>query len=270
MPLPEDIDLDGGWELPFFDTPCLAPGQFALSCCCPCYETVVQRQRMLEYFQEDYVCCVGLCPWHKFLWKEVPRENAGMCIYAEACCCTTLAMSANRFLLQTRLSRKNTSCDECLLAPACCVTWGTWCVKCAGCEHYCAAMCCACCGMREMELICCDSCMAFCCCYGCAMTQQDAELAAAATQGSFGGAPKKLMDELGMRYPHLLLPRIDPSFQLPSTSRAGTSLPQPAPSSDDVAPAPSSEDAAKSTEVSVALPKPALKTAPAAIEMPAS
>merc|ERR1719394_330118 len=59
---------------------------------------------------EPYVCCAGLCPCGPL--GQPQDEN---CVYAEVCCCLGMALSGNRWMLQTRFLKQNDPCDDCLI-----------------------------------------------------------------------------------------------------------------------------------------------------------
>jgi hypothetical protein len=44
-------------------------------------------------------------------------------MWVEACCCTGLAISGNRYLIQTRFDRMNTACDDCIIWTVCLASW---------------------------------------------------------------------------------------------------------------------------------------------------
>lgn len=95
-------------------SPCHSPGTFCCSCICAPCKTCTQRHEILDVISEQYVCCGGLCPCCCF--KEPMDKN---CIYLEVCCCPTMALVGNRFLIQSRFLKKNDPCDNCLISMAC-------------------------------------------------------------------------------------------------------------------------------------------------------
>merc|ERR1719264_2313058 len=80
-----------------------------------------ERQELLQMTGEQYVCCAGLCPCGPL--AEPQNEN---CVYAEACCCLGLAITGNRWMLQTRYLKQNDPCDDCLI----CCNAALGCVAC--------------------------------------------------------------------------------------------------------------------------------------------
>jgi len=120
MPIQQEIvgSLTGEWQTGLFEAPAKAPLPFALGCCCPCFYAGQQRLQILDLVGEHYVCCAGLCPC-----GPLAQPQDRNCAYAESCCCTGLAISGNRYILQTRLDRKNTPADDCLLWTTCLAPW---------------------------------------------------------------------------------------------------------------------------------------------------
>lgn len=98
------------WQVKMFDTPCSEPGKFLYGCCCPCCSTLAQRTELLEMTGEPYVCCAGLCPCGPL--AEQQDQN---CLYCEVCCCLGMAVSGNRWMLQTRYLKQNDPCDDCII-----------------------------------------------------------------------------------------------------------------------------------------------------------
>merc|ERR1719476_546351 len=88
-----------------------------------------QRAQILDTIHEPYVCCGGMFPC---CCLAEPQDRC--CIALEACCCPSLAVAANRFLIQTRFDRKNTECDDCILWLACLTPLVTCLCQCVGVE----------------------------------------------------------------------------------------------------------------------------------------
>mmetsp|Transcript_141860 Transcript_141860/g.441031 ORF Transcript_141860/g.441031 Transcript_141860/m.441031 type:complete len:208 (+) Transcript_141860:93-716(+) len=129
MPIKEEISsqFEGQWQIGLFEAPIKAPGWFCCGCCCSCCLTCRQRLEILDIIGEPYVCCGGLCPCGPL--GEPQDRN---CIYLETCCCPSLAISANRYLIQTRFDRENTCCDDCLIWTMCICSWALCIAKCVG------------------------------------------------------------------------------------------------------------------------------------------
>jgi len=85
---------------------------FAYGCVCCCCAIGQQRMELLDVTGEPYVCCAGIasmpcCPCPDNM-PAIP------CVWVEAFCCPQMALSANRFIIQSRFGLQNTSCDDCL------------------------------------------------------------------------------------------------------------------------------------------------------------
>eukprot|EP00397_Hematodinium_sp_SG-2012_P050585 GEMP01058862.1.p1 GENE.GEMP01058862.1~~GEMP01058862.1.p1 ORF type:complete len:232 (+),score=38.90 GEMP01058862.1:259-954(+) len=124
MPVPEEINdaLGGEFGIPMQETPCREPICCCIGCWCPCCASYYQREQLLEITGEEYVCCAGSCGCCG-LDKPMPKVP---CLCLETCCCTWMAITSNRFMVQTRFGKRNTPCDECIIMFAvccsCCVT----------------------------------------------------------------------------------------------------------------------------------------------------
>ncbi|CAJ1457207.1 unnamed protein product [Effrenium voratum] len=116
MPVKQELTTacTGHWKTELFNAPCEAPLPFVYGCCCICCATYQQRTELLDLTGEPYVCCAGLCPC---CGLEQPQDRSCLCI--EVCCCPGLAMSANRFMVQTRFDKENTPCDDCIITGTC-------------------------------------------------------------------------------------------------------------------------------------------------------
>mmetsp|Transcript_3791 Transcript_3791/g.14053 ORF Transcript_3791/g.14053 Transcript_3791/m.14053 type:complete len:271 (-) Transcript_3791:287-1099(-) len=115
MPIKGEVaaQLTGRWKHQMFEAPCEAPVQCLYGCLCTCCAVYQQREELLKITGEPYICCAGLCPCGPL--GEPQDKN---CLVIEACCCTGWALSANRYMIQTRFDRENTPCDDCII-------WGT-------------------------------------------------------------------------------------------------------------------------------------------------
>eukprot|EP00429_Kryptoperidinium_foliaceum_P041917 CAMPEP_0176111074 /NCGR_PEP_ID=MMETSP0120_2-20121206/55776_1 /TAXON_ID=160619 /ORGANISM="Kryptoperidinium foliaceum, Strain CCMP 1326" /LENGTH=195 /DNA_ID=CAMNT_0017445285 /DNA_START=94 /DNA_END=678 /DNA_ORIENTATION=- len=116
MPIKAEVvqNLTGHWKVGLFEAPCSSPLQFCYGCFCTCCAVYQQRMTLLDITGEPYVCCAGLCPCGPL--GEPQDRN---CMILEACCCTSLALSGNRFMVQTRFNKENTACDDCILWTVC-------------------------------------------------------------------------------------------------------------------------------------------------------
>lgn len=113
MPVTEEVNnvLGGEFEVPMLEAPCKEPGQFCFGCFCPCCAAYRQREQLLEITGEDYHCCGGAFP---FCGLNQPQEKVP-CLCLESWCCTWLAISSNRYMVQTRFGKRNTPYDEFIL-----------------------------------------------------------------------------------------------------------------------------------------------------------
>jgi len=129
MPIKQEVvdQLSGKWQSGLFEAPVKAPLSFCYGCCCSCCMTCQQRLEILDVIGEPYVCCGGLFPCGPL--GEPQDQN---CIFLETCCCPSLALSGNRFLIQTRFDRENTCCDDCILWSTCLASWAVCILQCAG------------------------------------------------------------------------------------------------------------------------------------------
>lgn len=100
----------GPWEIPMIDTPFKVPDKWFYGCCCACCSVYSHRRELLELTHEKYLCCAGLFPCGPL---AEPQDE--VCLYAEVCCCFGLALSANRWMLQTRFLKQNDPCDDALI-----------------------------------------------------------------------------------------------------------------------------------------------------------
>jgi len=127
MPIKQDIaqQLSGKWQIGLFEAPCKAPISWCYGCCCSCCMAAQQRNEILDVIGEPYICCGGLFPCGPL---GDPQDKN--CVYLEACCCTGMAISANRFYIQTRFDRENTACDDCILWTVCLASWAVCILQC--------------------------------------------------------------------------------------------------------------------------------------------
>lgn len=136
MPLPTEIDkqLNGEFAHGCLSSMCLSPYTFCTFVLCQPCSLYTQRKRILYITGEPYVMCGGTYPCCGF---ETPAPD--MCLVCEVCLCSGMALSGNRFMVQTRFDRKNTGCDNLFSCCQCCV----------GLEFSCLRLCCDCSKERE-------------------------------------------------------------------------------------------------------------------------
>mmetsp|Transcript_44840 Transcript_44840/g.129587 ORF Transcript_44840/g.129587 Transcript_44840/m.129587 type:complete len:210 (-) Transcript_44840:110-739(-) len=116
MPIEKELaeQLSGTWKVELHEAPMAAPLQCCFGCFCTCCAAYQQRNELLDLTGEPYVCCSGLCPCGPL---GEPQDRK--CLVLEACCCPGLALSGNRFMVQTRFDKMNTACDDCILTTVC-------------------------------------------------------------------------------------------------------------------------------------------------------
>eukprot|EP00929_Paragymnodinium_shiwhaense_P062230 TRINITY_DN3106_c0_g1_i1.p1 TRINITY_DN3106_c0_g1~~TRINITY_DN3106_c0_g1_i1.p1 ORF type:complete len:287 (+),score=47.95 TRINITY_DN3106_c0_g1_i1:124-984(+) len=120
MPVKTEIrdNLTGTWQIGLFEAPCKAPVSCCYGCLCTCCMVAQQRGEILDVIGEPYICCGGMFPC---CGLGEPQDRS--CAWVEACCCTGIALGANRFYIQTRFDRENTACDDCILWTTCLISW---------------------------------------------------------------------------------------------------------------------------------------------------
>jgi hypothetical protein len=133
MPLPSEIERHLTGE--FSHGCCMSMARNFGSCLCfVCFEPCAlsaQRRAILDVTGEPYVCCGGTWPCCGF---DKPRSR--MCLALEVCFCPSMALGANRFLVQTRLNKRNAWIDDvckvgnlCVSCEFCLLKW------CCGCTN---------------------------------------------------------------------------------------------------------------------------------------
>jgi hypothetical protein len=112
MVLPETIErhLKEDFDKGAIESIATDPMQCVFYCCCQPCAVYAQRQDMLQITGEPYVCCAGVFPCLGF--EKPVTERAWL--MAEACCCLGCAQAGNRFMVQTRLNRRNSKLDHLL------------------------------------------------------------------------------------------------------------------------------------------------------------
>lgn len=129
MPVKKEVGraLTGTWTIGMCESPCKAPADFCYGCWCTCCAVYGQRNELLDLTGEPYVCCAGLCPCGP-LGDPCSSRNPCMCI--EAFCCVGLALSGNRFMVQTRFDKMNTPCDDAIICCTCLFVYGIEIARC--------------------------------------------------------------------------------------------------------------------------------------------
>lgn len=113
MRVKQDLNnvLRGTWMVPLSEAACSAPCHFCAGFWCPCCFAYQQRNKILDITGEPYVCCGGSC-----ICCQQTCDNREPWLCLEACCCTSPAILANRYMIQTRFDIQNDPCDETMLA----------------------------------------------------------------------------------------------------------------------------------------------------------
>jgi len=126
MRVKEDLNnlLRGTWAVPLSEAACVAPCHFLAGFCCPCCFAYQQRNKILDITGEPYVCCGGSCICCQ---QTCDSREPWLCL--EVCCCTSPAILANRYMIQTRFDVRNDPCDETLLAMAAFVNLAAHCAE---------------------------------------------------------------------------------------------------------------------------------------------
>eukprot|EP00929_Paragymnodinium_shiwhaense_P102152 TRINITY_DN65337_c0_g2_i1.p1 TRINITY_DN65337_c0_g2~~TRINITY_DN65337_c0_g2_i1.p1 ORF type:complete len:212 (+),score=43.95 TRINITY_DN65337_c0_g2_i1:127-762(+) len=119
MPVKQEINdyLSNKWAIDMLHAPVQAPVLCIKGCIFPCCFAYQQRKEILAVTGEPYLCCGGTCPCGP-CGKPCPEDQVPMWLGLEACCCPFQAVTANRYMLQTRFERMNDPCDDMLLAYA--------------------------------------------------------------------------------------------------------------------------------------------------------
>eukprot|EP00928_Gymnodinium_smaydae_P028852 TRINITY_DN21896_c0_g1_i1.p1 TRINITY_DN21896_c0_g1~~TRINITY_DN21896_c0_g1_i1.p1 ORF type:complete len:272 (-),score=67.08 TRINITY_DN21896_c0_g1_i1:220-990(-) len=117
MPIKEEVskNFTGQWQVGLFEAPVQAPHKCCYGCVCICCSAYTQRNELLDLTGEPYVCFGGLCDGCGPLGEPQDRS----CLFLEVCCCPGLALSGNRWMVQTRFDRENTPCDDFIITATC-------------------------------------------------------------------------------------------------------------------------------------------------------
>ena len=146
MPLPTDLNrhLTGEFAHDQCSSLCQHPASCCIYFCFPSCAIYDQRSQILRITGEPYVCCGGAWP---FCGCDQPR--ASKCLVCESFCCGGMALAANRFLVQTRFNKKNTTMDKLFSVFHICISLdcvvGRVCCECSKeRENLCKSVQCAC------------------------------------------------------------------------------------------------------------------------------
>lgn len=126
------------WQIDMCSAPCEAPISFCYGCCCPCCAIYGQRNEFLDMTGEPYFFFNGMCVCCKACGATQPQDDCKpCCLCCEACCCTGIAGSINRYLIQTRLGRENSDCDDRIMCCTGCVICIADLCQCCACIFQC-------------------------------------------------------------------------------------------------------------------------------------
>lgn len=117
--------LTGQWSIGLFEAPCKNPGCFCAGYCCLCCAAYKQREELLQITGEPYVCCAGMFPC-----GPLGKPQDQNCLICESFCCPSLAVAANRFMVQTRFDKQNTPCDDYIIIFTCIFSWAVFIGRC--------------------------------------------------------------------------------------------------------------------------------------------
>lgn len=109
MPLPNRLNsvLTGEFKHGLIGSMCAYPGECCFfTFCAPC-AIWQQRKRIMHVAGEPYLCCAGLCCFRTACCPKC-------CLYIETLACPCLAHASNRFLVQTRFNKKNSTLENIL------------------------------------------------------------------------------------------------------------------------------------------------------------
>ena len=92
MPLSKNKELNRAmknrWQIDMMEAPCKEPRHFCCGFCCVCCAAYQQRDELLKFTGEPYVCCGGMFPCGP-LGQPCDRNL----LFVEALCCPYCAIS---------------------------------------------------------------------------------------------------------------------------------------------------------------------------------
>eukprot|EP00440_Ansanella_granifera_P037655 gb/GFBE01040854.1/.p1 GENE.gb/GFBE01040854.1/~~gb/GFBE01040854.1/.p1 ORF type:complete len:229 (+),score=44.35 gb/GFBE01040854.1/:1-687(+) len=189
--------LNRPWSVDLFETPLKDPANCLFGGVCCCIGAVKQRQELLQLTGEPYLCCAGTCPLGP-LGEPQPMTP---CLCLEAALCPQMALSANRFFVQSRFGLKNTEADHALMQATgmlyMCASYAACFMELKRCAQSCGVDIDGPCWDIQLpvrELILMADC-AFLCLNGCMYSQQQVEINAMKANG-YGGPPQGVLSAL--------------------------------------------------------------------------
>mmetsp|Transcript_34616 Transcript_34616/g.79713 ORF Transcript_34616/g.79713 Transcript_34616/m.79713 type:complete len:235 (+) Transcript_34616:27-731(+) len=198
--------LNREWQVELFNAPVSSPLECLFGGVCCCVAAAKQRHELLELTGEPYVCCAGMCEVGP-LGEAQPEMP---CLCCEVLFCPQLALSANRFFVQSRFGLQNTPADNALISAT---NWIGMLF------NYCACFmemkyCCQECFQIDIDGPCCDIQLplrelaliadcAFLCLNGCMFAQQQVEIDTMKGRGYYG-PPQAVLSALPARLQALM------------------------------------------------------------------
>lgn len=131
------------WQVELCSSPCAAPVTCLGGCFCSCCMIYSQRKDILAITNEPYYCLGGactacsVCPCCRGCAEPVDESMVPCCLGLESCCCCTTALQVNRYLIQTRFGKENSSTDDCIVMCAVCLQTIAACAQCFACLWNC-------------------------------------------------------------------------------------------------------------------------------------
>jgi len=116
MPLNQKVNnvIENDFMVRLERAPFKEPVAFCFACfCVPC-AAYHQREVLLELVGEEYLCCGGVFPVGP-LRNPQPKFP---CLLLESVFCPWMAISANRYIVQTRFGRRNGRFDDAIVTFA--------------------------------------------------------------------------------------------------------------------------------------------------------
>lgn len=126
------------WQIGLCGAPCEAPCSFCYGFFCPCCAAYGQRNDILDITGESYHWFNGMCVCCSACGATGPQDDMKVCcLCCEVCCCTGIAASINRYLIQTRFAKENSECDDTLMCCTSCIMCTASLCQCLACIAQC-------------------------------------------------------------------------------------------------------------------------------------
>eukprot|EP00435_Cladocopium_sp_Y103_P065941 s800_g28.t1 len=212
--------LNREWQVELYETPMKSPLDCLFGGVCCCIGAAKQRHELLVITGEPYICCWCLSRCRPLPGRELSLLKAGPCgepqpeipcLLLEVFLCPQMALSANRFFVQSRFGLMNTPTDNTLMAAT---AWIAMCANYAACFME-MKYCCRECFQVDLDGPCLDiqlpvreqlqrasrwemfvlADLAFLCLNGCMYAQQQVEIDAM-QRGRYSGPPQAVLQAL--------------------------------------------------------------------------